>query len=491
MISLNRFQSFALAFAFFIVGGAQINQPVSAQNFANPVSEINLEQRLEETERRLLITENQLQLLRQSGADLAMPIGKPDQLNQDDDSLILQTGIGEFDADGCKPTSECDSQSADSSLEQYAWNKDGGWRIVPFGSATVETIYTSDQTTSRPFILYVAPRVADRQKQFTVTGQSTSLGLRVSGPPIGSFQTGGLLLFDFHGDRPIFNESSPYFLRGYGEIFNEQWRFAFGQNADIVAPGAPVTVNWTSMNAAGNFGNAQRGQLRLDRYFDFGETARWTITGGISQQVVSDFIDVPVFNVSDNGVPNVEARISVALGVEEDGSRPIELGLSGVAGELIDIDNFGPLVVDTWGAALDFRLSGQRVGLAGEFFSGQGIGTYNGAINQTLNQLTAVPIGTIGGWGQLWCKPFPRVTTAVGYGIDDPDDEDLGPVLDGAGNVTGGQRSRNQVLFATLLWDVTDALQFGLEYSHWETDYIAPSIDNQADAFFSRITLKF
>jgi hypothetical protein len=148
-------------------------------------------------------------------------------------------------------------------------------------------------------------------------------------------------------------------------------------------------------------------------------------------------------------------------------------------------------VVDTWGAALDFRLSGQWVGFAGEFFSGQGIGTYNGAINQTLNQLTADPIGTIGGWGQLWCKPFPRVTTAVGYGIDDPDDEDLGPVLDGAGNVTCGQRSRNHVLFATLLWDVTDSLQFGLEYSHWETDYIAPSIDNQADTFFSRITLKF
>jgi hypothetical protein len=162
MISLNRFQSFTLAFAVFIVGGAQVNQPASAQHLANPASEINLEQRLEETERRLLITENQLQLLRQSGADLAMPIGKPDQLNQDDDSLILQTGIGEFDADGCNPMSEYDSQSADSSLEQYAWNKDGGWRIVPFGSATVETIYTSDQTTSRPFILYVAPRVADQ-----------------------------------------------------------------------------------------------------------------------------------------------------------------------------------------------------------------------------------------------------------------------------------------------------------------------------------------
>ncbi len=83
------------------------------------------------------------------------------------------------------------------------------------------------------------------------------------------------------------------------------------------------------------------------------------------------------------------------------------------------------------------------------------------------------------------------MTAALGYGIDDPRDGDLGPVLDGAGNVTGGQRSRNQVFFATLLWDVTDFFQVGLEYSRWETDYVAPSIDNQADAVFSRMTLKF
>ena len=81
----------------------------------------------------------------------------------------------------------------------------------------------------------------------------------------------------------------------------------------------------------------------------------------------------------------------------------------------------------------------------------------------------------------MWCKPLPYVTSAVGYGIDDPRDVDL----------AADQRSRNQVYFATFLWDVTDSFQVGLEYSRWETDYVAPSVNNQADAVFSRMTLKF
>ena len=82
---------------------------------------------------------------------------------------------------------------------------------------------------------------------------------------------------------------------------------------------------------------------------------------------------------------------------------------------------------------------------------------------------------------EIWCKPVTCVTTAVGYGIDDPRDDDL----------ADDQRSRNQVFFATLLWEVTDFFQVGVECSRWETDYVAPSIDNQVDAVFSRMTLKF
>jgi hypothetical protein len=445
------------------------------------------ENRLTHTEGRLRQTERELEVLRHAGG-----------LSQERGSVHVHRlptvhqpagyfGPGEFkDDSGC--CSDCGKSVCEGlphlcgvCLEGLSWNKDCGWRIVPFGAATVETIYASDATTAVPFILFVNPKTADRKKRFTVTGQSTSLGFRVSGPPIGSFQTGALVLFDFHGDRPVLNEASPYFIRGYGEIYNENWRLAFGQNADIVAPMSPIALNWTAMAAAGNFGYGQRGQVRIDRYLYFGDAAQWTITGGLSQQVVPDFIDVANVSASDNGVPNFEGRIALGLGCEKAGQRPIEVGLSGVVGQLVDIDNFGPLVSDTWGAAVDLRVSGERIGVRGEFFSGEGIGTYNGAINQSLNSVTGLPIRTTGGWGQIWCKPVTCVTTAVGYGIDDPRNEDL----------ADDQRSRNQVFFATLLWDVTDFFQVGLEYNRWETDYVAPSIDNQVDAVFSRITLKF
>ena len=120
-----------------------------------------------------------------------------------------------------------------------------------------------------------------------------------------------------------------------------------------------------------------------------------------------------------------------------------------------------------------------------------GIGTYNGAVNQTLNFVTGLPVETTGGWGQIWIKPLSCITLALAYGIDDPRDEDLGPVIDGAGNVTGGMRSRNQALMGTLLWDVTDEFQLGVEGGRWKTDYVAPGIDNEATVILTRATLKF
>ena len=194
-----------------------------------------------------------------------------------------------------------------------------GWQVKLFGQGAVETVYASEESTARPFILFVDPRNPVQQKQLTVTGQSTQIGVRLDGPECGDFKTGALILFDFHGDRPVLNEASPYFIRGYGELFNDDWRFAFGQNADVVAPLAPIAINWTELAAAGNFGYGQRGQIRLERFLYPEEDVQVTFTAALSQQVVPDFIDISTISASDNGVPNIEGRISLGLGPDEQG----------------------------------------------------------------------------------------------------------------------------------------------------------------------------
>jgi len=86
--------------------------------------------------------------------------------------------------------------------------------------------------------------------------------------------------------------------------------------------------------------------------------------------------------VEDNGWPNLEARLNLGFGPASERaggrrSRPLELGVSGVVGQLRVLDNLSPsdpltLVADratlnVWGAALDGQLAlGRRFGLSGE-----------------------------------------------------------------------------------------------------------------------------
>jgi hypothetical protein len=88
-------------------------------------------------------------------------------------------------------------------------------------------------------------------------------------------------------------------------------------------------------------------------------------------------------------------------------------------------------------------------------------------------------------------KPAERLVCHVGYGVDDPVNEDLGRVFDVNGIAVAGQKSRNSVLWTNLFWNVTEALQLGFEVSYRETDYMAPSVSNQAMVYHLRTRLIF
>ena len=73
----------------------------------------------------------------------------------------------------------------------------------------------------------------------------------------------------------------------------------------------------------------------------------------------------------------------------------------------------------------------------------------------------------------------------VGYGIDDPNTDDLSAFGVLLPDPVFGQRSLNSVAWANVIWDVSKYLDVGFEVSYRETNYIAPSISNTG---CSRIT---
>jgi hypothetical protein len=267
----------------------------------------------------------------------------------------------------------------------------------------------------------------------------------------------------------------------YGEIGNGTWRFAAGQGFDVFAPRDPDTLPNGKLAASGNPG-AYRPQFRVEHHFKAGEGFGGALQLAASSPVTTalpDQVDLANLQtqeiVEDNGWPNGEARLSLGFGAPKERAggrqlRPLEVGFSGVVGQLRVLDNIRALtpltltsdrtVIDVWGAAFDGQLAlGRRLGLSGELYTGQGLGEYMSGILQTYNRSSNQAVPTSGGWAQLYVYLSENLRLNLGYGIDHAQD--------------GGAFSliSNATAFANLVWDVNPWLQLGLEGNYKLTTY--------------------
>jgi len=267
----------------------------------------------------------------------------------------------------------------------------------------------------------------------------------------------------------------------YGEIGNGTWRFAAGQGFDVFAPRDPDTLPNGKLAASGNPG-AYRPQFRVEHHFKAGEGFGGVLQLAASSPVTTalpDQVDLANLQtqeiVEDNGWPNGEARLSLGFGAPKERAggrqlRPLEVGFSGVVGQLRVLDNIRALtpltltsdrtVIDVWGAAFDGQLAlGRRLGLSGELYTGQGLGEYMSGILQTYNRSSNQAVPTSGGWAQLYVYLSENLRLNLGYGIDHAQDGGAFSLL------------RNATAFANLVWDVNPWLQLGLEGNYKLTTY--------------------
>ncbi len=267
----------------------------------------------------------------------------------------------------------------------------------------------------------------------------------------------------------------------YGEISNGTWRFAAGQGFDVFAPRDPDTLPNGKLAASGNPG-AYRPQFRLENHFKAGDGFAGALQLAASSPVTTalpDQVDLSNLQsqeiVEDNGWPNLEGRLSLGFGASKERAggrqlRPLELGFSGVVGQLRVLDNIRALtpltltsdrsVISVWGAAFDGQLAlGRRLGISGELYTGQGLGEYMSGILQTYNRSSNQAVPTSGGWAQLYVYLSDNLRLNLGYGIDNAQDGGAFSLL------------TNATAFANVVWDVNPWLQLGLEGNYKLTTY--------------------
>jgi hypothetical protein len=342
-------------------------------------------------------------------------------------------------------------------------------KLIIGGQIVGDFLYNSARpfAPGTPFFLTPPSPFGFSQDTFDAHARQTALTFLVMGPKVCDLDSGGVVMLALYNDSLSADRYGILPVLAYGQLKNDQWRFAAGLQFDIFNPLNPTVLPFSYMLTSGNAG-AYRGQARVERYFYPSPESQITVIGGISDPTPS--LLSSSFELSeDNGWPNVEARVAVAFGpLEGEGpaaKRPIEFGVSGVVGQIRDTVPFPAerIVDNIWGIGADARYAlTDRCGIQGEVFYGQTLGNYGGAVFQNVNTKTFEPIRAAGGWIEFYYYLIPEcLHTHLGYGIDDPVDRDVAP----------GQVVRNETYFVNLIWDVTKHFRVAGELAYRKTAY--------------------
>ncbi|MFN5220572.1 MAG: hypothetical protein ACK5FE_06655, partial [Cyanobacteriota bacterium] len=204
---------------------------------------------------------------------------------------------------------------------------------------------------------------------YDLSAQQSTVTAAFQGPKWGNWTPGAFALFMLQ-DNLLAEGYSFTPVVFFGEISNGQWRIAAGQNFDVFAPRDPDNVTTGKLAASGNPGS-YRPQFRVERSIgsgpEFGGLLQLAVSSPITTALPSD-LDLTNLQtqelVEDNGWPNLEARLNLGFGAVSERAggrrlRPVELGVSGVLGQLRVLDNIRPTdpltlkadrsTVDVWG----------------------------------------------------------------------------------------------------------------------------------------------
>lgn len=358
-------------------------------------------------------------------------------------------------------------------MKKFAWKK-GDFTVVPYGSLWGSAIFETERSSPGPYTLYVLSATTDGEQSFVVDTRRTRLGIDVTGPRIPMFfdaPSSGRVEIDFHGAFVTENKPGVLLRHAYAEFKNDEFRLLAGQSSDVISPLYPGTLSYSVGWAGGNIGY-RRMQVRPERYLAFSDRLLCTVQGSINQNIVSDLTTTPGVRPESSGWPVMEGRLAATVGDRSPGSLPITFGVSGHIGEQgFDFLTPGPPPwnlppVDdvrrrTWSLNADLYLPiTERFGVQGELFTGENLSTFLGGIVQGVSFETRETIRSAGGWFDVWYDWTPRLHTRTGYGLDDPNNNDV---------VSG--RSYNQYLYANASFDVTKMLNVGLEVTSWKTLY--------------------
>ncbi len=320
-----------------------------------------------------------------------------------------------------------------------------------FGTLHATAFFNSGEANwlDNPNIVAVPPAAA-REGTFSLGMRQTRVGLAAHGPTLGSFRTSGTVVADFFGGVPGFQTGQvmalPRLLVGFARLETSRTAFQIGQDHVVLAPRDPTSLAAFAFPSLFRSGNLylRAPQVRVER--DLGAGVR--VAGALVAPIGGDFpgedyrFVPPALPGERSRRPAFEGRLAFDSTADVDARRVVSIGVSGHHGSERRVDGS----VTAWAAAFDFALRHERVGIAGEVFSGENIDAFGGA--------TGLDARASGGWAELQLFASPRLSFHGGAGLDE---------LRGVSS-TALPRRRNRSAYGSVIVSLTPELQGSFEY---------------------------
>jgi hypothetical protein len=306
------------------------------------------------------------------------------------------------------------------------------------------------------------------------TVRQTQLSLTATVPQFAGGQFTGLVDVDFYGGQEVSSGGRAFALlrvrRMRADIDWDHVWVMFGQDSPPIADVNPSSVASLGFPLFATAGNLWLWIPQVRVGADAGTDVRFGVEAAVlapsSDEAQTTFLTVPT-RAEQSKRPNVEGRIRVRWGGNE---TPGELSIGGHYGWFAAQGD--TLIVSQAVTASTRFLLTQYVEVRGEAFSGKALaGLGGGGIGASFGN-GGVPLRTKGGWAQLNILPTPEWELGGGYGMDDPNDDDLLPPSGAS------PRLKNVSFEGHLTWRPSP-LVLGLEFRRITTTYPA-AVNDQA-----------
>jgi hypothetical protein len=279
--------------------------------------------------------------------------------------------------------------------------------------------------------------------------RQTRIGFTADGPRVGGARTSGVLALDFFGGIPGFQTGQvmglPRLLVGFARIETDRVAFQAGQDQVILAPRDPSSLAAFAFPLMFRSGNLylRAPQARVEAAV----TPRVRLTAGLVAPIGGDLAGEdyrfvpPALGGERSRHPAVQAHLGYASSPAPDAPRRAAVGVSGHFGR----ERRGGSLDHSWAGALDFAVRRDRIGLAGEAFTGRNVDAFGGGLG--------LEASAEGGWAELQLFPTDRLSANAGIGVDRL-----------RGTIGTAPRRRNRTAFGNLTYALTPEVDASFEY---------------------------